>query len=458
MATEAIYANKLAAERERQGLGTADELARRADIAPELYAQIEAGELLPTTDEMTRLTDVLGIKAAKLYPLGLLGSIGLKEGAIYEVSLTEADLYRELREPTRLLVSREEMSWLERAAQHPEGEYDVFLNLSCSTQMYPTMMLDAVAVMQALDVDFAAGSGPEFCCGGYLRIHHTVEAGVKMADRSVQPIVARKATTHVSQCTQCINNFTATSRRRVADGGEATPLRQMQLTDFLIERIEEMGGDVPWARSVDRKVLVHGHKGESPVVTKTVDDCARLLRLVPGVEVVGILERTFMNDFCYTGDLPGYPTTPEQMQARRHDIAAIARSYGADTVAIQHQDCSRIWAPFASVDLAIKNVVSIVAEALGCENPDRVQAAYMLGDPDAVVEQTRPIWTSWGLSEEEARTIAHREYKPVNTAKVAGCSCGRGGCGSEIIDLEVLEGVDWKSAMRTATRATGEEG
>lgn len=451
-----MFANKLAAERERQGLGTADELARRVDIAPALYAQIEAGEVLPSTDEMTRITDVLGIKAAKLYPLGLLGSIGLKEGAIYEVSLTEADLYRELREPTRLFVSREEMSWLERAAQHPDGEYEVFLNLSCSTQMYPTMMLDAVAVMRALDVDFAAGSGPEFCCGGYLRIHHTVEAGVKMADRSVQPIVARKAKTHVSQCTQCLNNFTATSTRRVVDGGEATPLREMQLTEFLIERIEEMGDGVPWARSVDRKVLVHGHKGESPVVTKTVDDVARLLRLVPGVEVVGIMERTFMNDFCYKGDMPGYPTTPEQMQARRHEIAAIAASYGADTVAIQHQDCSRIWAPFASVDMAVRNAVSIVAEALACDHPDRVQAAFMLGDPDAVVEQTRPIWASWGLTEEEARTIAQREYTPVATAKVAGCSCGRGTCGREFVDIDVLQGADWKSAMRTATRADGQ--
>jgi transcriptional regulator with XRE-family HTH domain len=455
MATEAMFANKLAAERERLGLGTADELARRADIAPELYAQIESGDLLPTTDEMTRLTEVLGIKAAKLYPLGLLGSIGLKEGAIYEVSLSEQDLYRELREPTRLLVSREEMSWLERAVQHPDGEYDVFLNLSCSTQMYPNMMLDAVAVMDALGVNFAAGSGPEFCCGGYLRIHHTVEAGVKMADRSVLPIVARKAKTHVSQCTQCINNFTATSRRRVVDGGEATPLRELQLTDFLIERIEEMGDDAPWARSVDRTVVVHGHQGESPVVTKTVDDCVRLLRLVPGVQVVGILERTFMNDFCYKGDMPGYPTTPEQMQARRHEIAEIARSYGADTVGIQHQDCSRIWAPFASVELAVRNVVSIVAEALGCDHPDRVQAAFMLGDPDAVVEQTRPIWASWGLSEEQARTIARREYTPVATAKVAGCSCGRGGCGREIADIEVLRGVDWTSARRPGVAAGG---
>jgi hypothetical protein len=140
------------------------------------------------------------------------------------------------------------------------------------------------------------------------------------------------------------------------------------------------------------------------------------------------------------------------MQAMRHEIAAMVRSLGADTVSPQHQDCSRLWAAFASTDMAVRNAVSIVAEALGCDHPDRVQAAYMLGDPDEVVEQTRPIWTAWGLSEDKARTIAHREYKPAAAARVVGCACGSGACGREIGPIEVLHGVDWKSAVDVATR------
>jgi transcriptional regulator with XRE-family HTH domain len=452
MTIEGIFANKLRAERERQGIETAEELARRADIDPEMFAQMEAGELLPTPQEARRLAEALGVKTTKLFTLGILGAIGLKEGGTYEAVQNQKDFYRGMREPTRLLMTREEMTWLERAAE-PDGEYDVFLNMSCGTQMYPNLMLDMIAVFRTLGVNFLAAAGPDFCCGGYLRINHTTEAGVKMAEKNIMQVTGRKVKTHVSQCTQCINNYTATSRRRVAEGGEATPVREMQTVDFVAERLQELGDDVPWVRSVERKVLVHGHPNiESPITTKTVHDTARLLRLVPGVEVLGIMEPTFMNDFCYTGDLPGYPTTPNEMQARRHDIAAIARSYGADTVSPQHQDCTRLWAPFASVDMAVRNPISIVAGALGCDHPDRVQAAYMLGDPDEVVEQTRPVWTSWGLTEDKAREIAHREYKPANAAKVAGCACGRGGCGNEILDIEVLKGVDWKSAMQTAAR------
>ena len=449
-----IFANNLAAEREARGIATAEELARRAGIEPSLYAEIEGGTVLPSQAEANRLAGLLGVKRSQLYPIGLNGAVGGDaEGGTYEVSLDQAAFYRDLRAPTRLLVSRDEMTWLERAAA-PDGEYEVFVNLSCGTQMHPHLMLDAVAVLRTLGVHLAAGSGTDFCCGGYFRIHHGERSGVHVAEKSIGPALARGASTHVSWCTQCVNNFTGVSTRRVAEGGEATPLRLVQYLDFLAEQLEELGDEVPWVRSVDRTVVVHGHVGESPVTTKAVHDVTRVLRLVPGVEVVGLLERTFMDDFCYTGDQPGYPTTPEEMQARRHEIAAIARSYGADTVSPQHQDCSRIWAPFASVDLAVRNAVSVVAEALGCDHPDRVQAAYLLGDPGAVVEQTRSIWTSWGLTEDQAREIANREYKPVATAKVLGCSCGRGSCGREVVDIDVLQGVDWESAVHVTTGKT----
>ena len=454
MAAEPMFANHLAAEREARGIATADALARQADIEPSLYAKIEAGEILPTQAEANRLVAVLGVKRSQLYPIGLNGAIGGGgEGGTYEVSLDQVAFYRELRDPMRLLVSRDEMTWLGRAAE-PDGEYDVFVNLSCGTQMHPHLMLDTVAVLRSLGVNFAAGAGSAFCCGGYFRIHHSERSGVQVADKGVRPALERGASTHVSWCTQCVNNFTSVSSRRAAEGGEVTHLREIQFLDFLAEQLEELGDRVPWVRSVDRKVVVHGHVGESPVATRAVHNVSRVLEQVPGVEVVGLLERTFMDDFCYTGDQPGYPTTPQEMQARRHEIAAVARSHGADTVSPQHQDCSRIWAPFASVDMAVRNAVSIVAEALDCDHPDRVEAAYMLGDPDAVVAQTRPIWTSWGLTEDQAREIAHREYKPVATAKVLGCSCGRGSCGREVVDIDVVQGIDWEAAVHVATGKT----
>jgi transcriptional regulator with XRE-family HTH domain len=457
---EAAFPNDLAAVREARGL-TSDDLARRADVDPALYALLEAGEALPTQPEFERLVAVLAVKPTELYSKVLIGWVFMDGQGVYEVSLDDRAFYQELRDPARLFVSPEEMTWLERASK-PEGECDVFVNMSCGTQMHPHLMLDTVAVLRALNVNFAAGAGADFCCGGYFRIHHSEEAGIRVGKKSARPALARGAHTHVSWCTTCVIHFTSLLNRRVVEEG-APPLREIQILDFLAEQLEALGDDVPWARPVKRTVVVHSHPDEGPTVAKTTDDVTRLLKLVPGVEVVGLMDHTFMDNFCYPGvytDLPPreYPETPVEMQAIRHEIAAIVRSLGADTVSPQHQDCSRLWAAFASTDMAVRNAVSIVAEALGCDHPDRVQAAYMLGDPDEVVEQTRPIWSAWGLSEEKARTIAHREYKPAAAAEVVGgCGgCGSGSCGREVGTIDVLRGVDWQSAAKVASRTARE--
>jgi drug/metabolite transporter (DMT)-like permease len=448
--TEPTFANNLATEREAVGIGSAEELAHRVEIEPSVYALIEAGEVLPTKAEFWRLIEQLGVEPERLYPFGLLGAVGGAGGA-YAVPGEVGAFYRGMRDPTRLLVSPDDMAWLERAVE-PDGQHDVFVNLSCSAQEVPHLILDTLAVLRKLGIDFAAGSGSDFCCGGYFRIHGSFRAGVRMTERNEGPVLARGATTHVHQCTQCVNNYIATDARSEAEGGGTTPLRHVQVLRFLAERLEELGDEVPWERSADRKVLVHGHLGESPVTTGTMHDVSRVLQLVPGVEVVGVLEPTFMDSFCYTGTDRAYPASPEEMQATRHEIAAIVRAHGADTLAPQSQDCQIWWAPFASVDMAIRNPMSIVAEAMGCDHPDRAQAAALLGDPDAVVEQTRPIWTAWGLTEDKARDIAHRKYNPAAAARVVGCSCGRGGCGSEVGDIDVLKGVDWESAVSVAGR------
>jgi transcriptional regulator with XRE-family HTH domain len=458
MSVDAIFPNNLAAEREAGGAGTAEELARRVGIDPALYAQIEAGEVLPSIVELESLMEALGVDWERLYSWGLRTAIG----GVYKGDISKSGLgkfYRGMRDPTRLLVLPEEMAWIEKAVE-PDDQCEVFVNLSCSTQENPVLMLDTIAVLRKLGISFAAGAGSDFCCGGYFRALGHVRSGEHMVEKNEGPALARGASTHVHWCTQCINNYTATANRRVASGGEGTQLRHMGILDFLAERLEQLGDDVPWVRSVDRKVVVHGHD-ESYVTARTTLNLARVLEQVPGVQVLGRLERVFMDNYCFydalfsrgyedaykDGAPRPYPATPQEMQEMRHELAAIVRSKGADTVSPQHQDCVLEWGKFASVDLPVRHAVSIVAEALGCENPDRAQAAAMLGDPDAVVEQTRPVWTSWGLTEDQAREIAHRKYNTVTAGRGTGCNCSGGSCGKETATIDVLQGVDWTSAV-----------
>jgi transcriptional regulator with XRE-family HTH domain len=441
MAKVATFANHLAAVREARGLGVED-VARQVGIDSEWYARIEAGEILPTSAEAERLTTVLGLDRDQLFPFGLLATIG----SGVKKALNGRRFYQEMSDPVRLLVHPDEVAWLDRAAS-PGGEYDVFVNMSCATQVRPHLPLNTAAVLRRLGVDFAAGIGRSFCCGGYLRMNGSLNAADRMRDKTERRALERRATTMVHWCTACVNVFAdAANRRELTGGGQ--PIRHLQILDFLAERLEQLGDDVPWVRTLDRRVVVHGHPDYSPVHAKSMQDVARVLRRVPGVEVVGFLEPTFVDGLCDVNPAVrrrAFPATQDEMREQRHELAALVRSHGADTVSCQHQGCDSTWSPFASVDLAVRHAVCIVAEALGCEHPDRRQAASLLGDPDLVVEQTRPNWTAWGISEESAREIAHREFNPLVAAKVDTCSCGRGGCDEEIIHVDVLRGIDWES-------------
>src|SRR5205085_681326 len=106
----------------------------------------------------------------------------------------------------------------------------------------------------------------------------------------------------------------------------------------------------------------------------------------------------------------------------------------------------------ASDRLSVRHAVSIVAEALGVEHPDRYQAASRLGDPRAIVEQTRPIWTTWGLTEDRARELATLVADPRYAAGVTECGCGKGGdgCRENLISVDVLTGRAPGLAPRSA--------
>ena len=129
------------------------------------------------------------------------------------------------------------MTWLGRAAE-PDGEYDVFVNLSCGTQMHPHLMLDTV-VLRSLGVNFAAGAGSAFCCGGY-RIHTAsapacrwpTRASGRPSNEGEHPrlvVYAMRQQLHLGV-------QPAGGRGRRGD-----PPARDQFLDFLAEQLEELG-------------------------------------------------------------------------------------------------------------------------------------------------------------------------------------------------------------------------
>jgi Fe-S oxidoreductase len=444
MQLRSLFPNNLAKERAAAGMSQA-ELAAASGVGLELFQHFEEGRLLPSHLEFDRITDALGgLDPTRIYAYSVLNTIGDKR--FIEDRPDYAGFFDSMSETSHLLVSPDELTWLDRELT-PDHQVDVFVNMSCATQQVPHLILDTTSVLKALGVSFKAGAGRVYCCGTYYRRNANHAAAARMHDAVVRRNVEWGASTVVHMCTQCVNTFTEVAHRRFVETGEA-PVENVQLLRFIDERLEELGERVPWKKEVHAKVMSHGHANWSLIHDIAKRDVGAVARRIPGVEFVGPLDRTSVDSFCDTE--PGSPLRPtprnrNEVAAYRAELAEVARSWGADTISPSHQTCYLRWSPFASGEVAITHVLSLLAEALGVQHPNRHAEAMRLGSPEAVVAQNRAIWTAWGMTESKALDVASKAFNQA-FGTVDLCACGRGAQGNcghaqELIPVDILNSV-----------------
>jgi Fe-S oxidoreductase len=367
-----------------------------------------------------------GVSTAEMLTLGNTGDgwvardkEGWKDGG-------SADYYNWMSGCRRLLLTKDELTFLEKQTV-PDRKVDVFVNMSCGTQLIPNVNLDIVGVFRALGVNFVAGTGVQFCCGKPFRTHDQQPAGERVSQSSLDRFRDWGATTAVHACQSCqiiYENFT-TERKNAAPG-----LSNQHLTWFLENRLRELGDRVPWKRELNMRVLLTGCHAVTPVHRESIASVARLLALIPGVEVVGSIESTSRGAPCTT-PYPGGPSIlaelsdDEQAAVMRELEETACNKYGAEVIVMDKHWCQREWAKFATDRLSVRHFMSVAAEALGCQNPDRYGEYWKLHAPERVVDLSRSCWTSWGLDEQEARRIAYKHFDPHYSGFInAECACG----------------------------------
>jgi hypothetical protein len=439
-----VAPNNIRAERLRAGFATAAELAARANIEPSTYDAIEDGRILATTEEFERIREALGgIEQNRLYRIAFLQLMGVDPK--YS-TLAPAKLIRAVGGAKELLVAKDELMWQEKRVR-PDAPVDVFLALSCGTQASPHLLLDTIAVCEALGISYVAAAGPAGCCGKPYVANRMTNVGDAWSRERTSFALESGAKEIVSWCTACQQNATILAARRSVTSGTVHPIRESQVLTFLKEEIAARGDRVPWKREVGRKVLAEGHVRTSPVHAAALEAEVALLKLIPGVEVAGVYDGFEPDSPCaFAAREESYgqwrrDETAEDVVEHRAMLADMVHARGADTVACQHQGCHQAWSRYVSDRLAVRHPVSIVAEALGVEHPDRYQAAARIGDPKEIVEQTRPVWSTWDITEERAYELAKMIVDPRYAAGVTACACGsegRGSCRENLVSIDIL--------------------
>jgi transcriptional regulator with XRE-family HTH domain len=432
------FPNRLAEERRRAGLD-AEGLAAASGIDRSWYEHIEAGKILPNVEELDRLRAALGgVAVERLYAKGLANTIG---GDRRGERPDYAGFFSGLSAAGHLLVSRDEAAWLDRDAT-PDRQVEVFMRLSCGPQQVPHLMADTVGVLRALGVSFAAGAGAAYCCGTYYRHYGDTAAGSRMNDASVARVARWGARTTVHMCTQCQNTYSELAARRDASG-QATISEDIQLLSYIERELRSRGAGVPWRAALDARVLVvmgngtDGGEDASPVHGEARRKVADVLRLVPGVDVLGYVDPP--NELGISFSTP--PRDRAEVIDRRARLAQLVRSRGADTISHFHHGGQRGWSRYASEHVRVRHPISLVADALGCASPDRFQEMSMLGDPEEALRRLRPVWISWDMTEDAARRVARELFDPRFAGDAECGKCGGGQCRESLVTMDELHGV-----------------
>jgi helix-turn-helix protein/cysteine-rich protein len=450
LVNEQLIANNLRAERLAAGFATVDELAEHAGIDATWCSYIEEGRVVANKDEFEAILAALGgIAGDRIYERGF------RQLTLTEPNARSTDamsrMWRGFRDDGHLLMSRDELNYFD-TAPGLDHSAEVYVNMSCGTQRSPHLLQDTVSVLEALGISFVAAAGPGAgCCGKPLFRSGPEGAYDRFRQKRIDRSVAWGASVHVNWCGACQQMSTVAAARLELAEGVMHPVREMQLIPFLRERIAELGDRVPWKKEVRRHVIAEGHPGMSNVHHGAQEDIVPLLSMVPGVTMVGLYDGWSELSPCAYRGREGSPTpewaqrprTPEEIEEHRQVLADEIRVRGADTVACMHQTCHQAWSHYASERMAVIHPISVLAEALDCGHPDRFQEAVLRADPQWLLEESRPRWESWGMTEERAAeratSICFRdatEHTRNSTAYVEGRSDLLGGITVQIGDSD----------------------
>lgn len=305
----------------------------------------------------------------------------------------------QIRDFEQLMVSAGETPWVEQYRK-PSHPVDVLLYLGCNILRTAHLAYEVVDVFRALGVSFTAVAGPQFCCG---IIHHRagdVNGGNRLSQATAAKFDSYGAKQVVIWCPTCQLRFEEAVREGITPRFQIT-----HATAFLPEHVARLS----FPRDVPARVALHGHTGK-PRREQDVNSAIKVLQAVPGVEVVGTLSSPDLDYQCSAAVFNQIGL--ERFRSIRDDLVRKARGLGADTLVTLYHSCHREWCEVGESGFAVRNYISIVAEALGFARRDDFQEFKKLGDPDAIAVLSRPVWKTHGLSEDRAKELAAKYFVP----------------------------------------------
>jgi len=308
------------------------------------------------------------------------------------------DLARDVTALSRLQLDGEMLERLGQksaAAATPVETPDFVFYTGCNVLKTPHIALLALDIMDALRITYQVMGGPSHCCGVMQLRPGDVEMSGRMGASTIEKLSHSKSGQVISWCPSCYVQLTETTLPTIErQRGGSRPFEMTPFMRFLGDRIAELTPHL--RRRVAIRVALHRHPG----VVGVMEAAERILRAIPGVELVDLMQPAVgLQSF----NLAVLPAFKRELQLRELEAA---REAGVDAlVAVYHTDHRELCAHERDWPFRILNILDVVGESMGLRRDDRYKQLKILQDADQIVSECSDLIARNGLDAAAAREV-----------------------------------------------------
>jgi len=274
----------------------------------------------------------------------------------------------------------------------PGERPDFVFYTGCNVLKTPHIALLALDIMDELGVTYQVMGGTTHCCGVIqLRTGDTEMSG-QVGANTIDKLSEGK-TGVLSWCPSCHVQMTETTLPALEKIRGARPFEMTPFMLFLSERMEALRPKLQ--RPIPMRIALHRHPGVKGVVEAT----ERLLKAVPGIEIVDLGQPAIGLMSHALRELPDF-----KRKLQRDELEA-AEAAGVDAlVAVYHVDHRELCAHERDWPFRIINVLEIIGASMGLHEEDHFKRLKIMQDADAIVNDCKDLIAEHGLKPE----VAHR--------------------------------------------------
>jgi Fe-S oxidoreductase len=275
------------------------------------------------------------------------------------------------------------------APEHVPSPPEVVMYLGCNVLKTPHIALLCLDVLDRIGTTYKVFGGPANCCGILQLRAGDAGGAARIGGNTVAAFAATGAPRVLTWCPTCNIQFGETLMPTL-DASFALE----HVVPYIADRLHRLTPH--FVRRVERRVALHEHPG----VAGVTEGVLRILRAIPGLEVVD-LGQPRVGYMC--NSLAPVPAYKRELHAR--ELAA-AEAAGVDSLVGVYHACHReLCAHEATLPFRVVNFLEVVGEAMGVQRPDLFKQWKMMQDVDRVLADLGDRPEIAGLDLETVREV-----------------------------------------------------